>query len=399
VLLALPPENQRRLSGRDFAREWQKAFGDQGGLEALNFTGETKITGGEPVRLEVFHTDQDIASKAASSLAERLKELSGLSSVDDGIHVGKPQLKLNFKNSGLQMGITAEDMARQVRNRYHGAEALRFVRDGNEVKVMVRISEKERTHSGDLHDVMLRNQYGVLVPLTQVAEITRTQTYTSLFRRDGKRVFPVTADISIGISDDMIENELEEKILPELSKEFPGVSINFGGEEEEIDESLDALGKGFLIILGIMYLLMTLYFNSCVQPLLVLSVIPFSFIGAVWGHILLGYDLSIVSIMGIIAMTGVVVNDSLVLVTTCNRNLAKGMTLHQGIVEAVCNRFRPILLTSLTTILGLTPLLLETSEQAQFLIPAAISLSFGLALGTVITLVMMPVFLWLFSER
>lgn len=399
VLLRLPPAESRRISGPAFAREWQRAFGDQDELESLNFTGETKITGGEPVRLNVFHSDENTAAEAAFLLGESLKKIPGLSSVDDGIHAGKPQLKLVLKKDALKMGITAEDMARQIRNRYYGAEAYRFVRDSNEIRVMVKLTEEERRHSSSLQEVMLRNQYGALVPVSQVAEISRTQTPTTMVRRDGRRIFPVTADIMTGISDDFIEEELEEKILPVLFEKFPGLSITFGGEEEEIDEALGALGKGFLAVLGIMYLLLTLYFNSSWQSLLVLAVIPFSLIGAVWGHIILGYDLSIVSIMGIIAVTGVVVNDSLVLVTTFNRNRANNTGFRHRVLEAVCQRFRPIILTSLTTVTGLAPLMIETSEQAQFLIPAAISISFGLAFGTVITLTFIPVSLCFFSKR
>ncbi len=399
VLLGLPPREKRTVSGPEFALEWQKAFGDRGKLESVNFTGETKITGGEPIRLEVFHPDTGTAEKAASFIGEKMGEIPGLSSIDDGVHAGKPQLKLSFKKDGLKMGITAEDMANQVRHRFYGAEAYRFVRDGNEIKVMVRLSEKERGDISTMQEVMLKNQYGSLVPLSQVAEITRNHTRTNLVRRDGKRIFPVTADIMTGISDDFIEDELDEKVLSALTKKFPGVSVTIGGEEEEIDDALGALGNGFMVVLGIIYLLLTLYFNSWKQPLLVMSVIPFSLIGAVWGHIAFGYDLSIVSIMGIIAMAGVIVNDSLVLVTGFNRNISMDMSIHKGIIKAVCDRFRPIILTSLTTIFGLAPLMFETSEQAQFLIPAAISISFGIAFGTLITLTMIPASLWIFSKR
>jgi multidrug efflux pump subunit AcrB len=396
VLMALPSIEERTLSGREFAQVWQHTFGDPGKLEALNFTGETKVTGGEPIRLEVFHPNQLIARKAALSLGERMRSVPGLSAIDDGIRAGKPELKLALKENGLRMGLTAEDMAKQIRHRYHGAEALRFVRDGNEIKVMVRLEEKARKQLDALQAVLLKTPSGALIPLTEVADITQAHSFTSLARRDGKRIYPVTADIGIGISDDVIEETLEENLLPKLRAEFPGVSVNFGGEEEEINESLTALSNGFLVVLVVMYLLLALCYNSYRQPLLVLSVIPLSFIGAVWGHILLGYDLSIVSVLGIIAMTGVVVNDSLVLVTTYNRYLAKGIDHHFAIVNAACHRFRPILLTSLTTFFGLVPLLLETSEQAQFLIGAAISISFGLVFGTIITLVILPGLLWLF---
>jgi multidrug efflux pump subunit AcrB len=398
ALVAMPPNSERTISGREFAREWKNAFGEPDELEALNFTGETNITGGEPLRLEVYHHDPSVARAAALSLGDQLREFSGLTSVDDGIRAGKPELKLELKSDGLHMGMTAADMAKQIRHRFHGAEAIRFVRGGNEVKVMLRLLEKERRRSDSLQEVLLRNPAGDLVPLTQVAEIIQTRSFTSLARRNGKRVYPVTADIMFGVSDDYVEDVLEEEILPALTSEYPGVSVNFGGEEEEIDESLNALGKGFLVVLGVLFLLLALHYNSYIQSILVLSVIPFSFIGAAWGHILLGYDLSIVSLLGVIATAGVVVNDSLVLVTTYNRNRACGMSHHGAIMDAACHRFRPILLTSLTTFFGMMPLLLETSEQAQFLIPAAVSISFGLAFGTLITLVLLPVLIYLFPR-
>jgi len=399
VLTALPPGAERTISGPEFAGAWQNTFGEPNELEALNFTGETKVTGGEPVMLEVFHPDQAVARKAAITLGERLRTLAGLSSVDDGVRVGKPELKISLKEKGLRMGLSAADVAKQIRHRYYGAEALRFVRDGSEVKVMVRLSRKERIHPGTLQEVLLKSPSGKLIPLIEVAEITQTHSFTSLARCDGKRIFPVSADISFGVSDDVVEDALEEKILPDLIADFPGVSVRFGGEEEEEDESLGVLWNGFLVVLAVIYLLLALHFNSYIQPLQVLSVIPFSFIGAVWGHILLGYDLSIVSVIGIIAMAGVVVNDSLVLISTYNRYRSDGVDHHRAVVDAACHRFRPILLTSLSTFFGLVPLLLETSEQAQFLIPAAISISFGLAFGTLITLVLVPGIQWLLPGK
>jgi multidrug efflux pump subunit AcrB len=399
VLMALPRKEERKLSGREFARAWQNAFGRPGEFEALRFTWETKITGGEPLRYEVYHTDPSVARMAALFLAGRLKTCDGLTSVDDGIRAGKPQLKIELKDSGLRMGLTAEAMARQVRNRYHGAEALRYIRDGSEVKVMVRLNESDRSTRSSLEEILLKNDSGDLIPLTEVADITQTRAFTSLVRRNGKRIYPVTADIMVGISDSAVKNFIKGEILPVIMDEFPGVSVNLGGEEEESDEALTALGNAFLVVFGVFYLLLALHYNSYVQPLLILSVVPFSLIGAVWGHILLGYDLSIISLLGITAMTGVVVNDSLVLVTAHNRYYSNGMDRQSAILDAVCQRFRPILLTTLTTVFGLMPLLLETSEQAQFLIPAVISISFGLTFGSVITLVLVPGFLCLLPKK
>jgi multidrug efflux pump subunit AcrB len=393
VLVALPNEKERTLSGQEFATTWQKVFGDPQGLEALNFTGETNVTGGEPITLEVFHPDPETARKAALSLGGRMRLLAGLTSVDDGVRSGKPELQLRIKDNGLHMGITAEALAKQVRHRYHGAESFRFVRNGNEIRVMVRLYESERGPLNRLADVQIKSPGGALVPLTEIADITQTRSFTSMIRRDGKRIYPVTADIIFGIDDDGVEDIVEDTIVPLVMKDFPGVSIHFAGEEEENDEALESLGKGFLIVLGLIFLLLVFQYNSYIQPLLIMITIPFSCIGAIWGHIFMGYDLSIVSVIGVIAMAGVVVNDSLVLVTTYCRGLTVGLPQQQAIVDAACKRFRPILLTSLTTFFGLIPLLLETSEQAQFLIPAAISISFGLVFGTVVTIVLVPVLL------
>ncbi len=399
VLVALPPEKYRPLTGQEFARAWQNKFGEPGTLEALNFTGETNVTGGEPIRLELFHPLPSVARAAALSLGKRLRDVPGLSSIDDGIRSGKPELTFTLKLHGLHMGLTAEEMAKQIRHRYHGVETLRFVRDSSEVKVMVRLSEEERGEKNALREVLLKCPSGAMVPLTELADIARTHSFTALARRDGKRIYPVTADIRIGFDEDVVEDILEDDVIPRIISEYPGVSIAFGGEEEAIDESLALLGNGFLIVLGIMFMVFVFYFNNYIQPLLVLSVIPFSLIGAVWGHILLSANLSIISVVGILAMAGVVVNDSLVLVTTYNRRRAAGTDHRRAIVDAACHRFRPILLTSLTTFCGLMPLLLERSEQAQFLIPAAISISFGLVFGTLITLVLVPSLLELFSGR
>jgi multidrug efflux pump subunit AcrB len=396
VLVALPPVPQRTLSGREIAAAWEAAFGPPDNLTALNFTGEQRVGGGEPIQLEVFHPDPGRARSAARSLGLYLRAFPGLTAVDDGLRVGKPQLDIRLKPHGLQMGLTAAAVAQQVRHRFHGAEALRFVRDGNEVRVMVRLSAAECERREALEAVVLSRPSGALVPLTAVAAIEETRAFTTIARRDGKRIYPVTADICFGLSDDVVEDLLEEQILPRLKAEFPGVGIGFGGEAEEEGEALGTLGIGFLIALSVTYLLLALHFNTYLQPLLVLSVIPFSCIGAVWGHILLGYDLSIVSLIGIVAMTGVVVNDSLVLVTAYNRQRVLGAAPLPAIVNAACQRFRPILLTTLTTFFALMPLLLETSEQAQFLIPAAVSLSFGLVFGTAITLVLVPGFTRLF---
>ncbi len=399
VIMALPPGDERTISGTQFAQKWQQKFGDIGGLEALTFTGEKNVTGGEPIRLEIFHSDESIAQNAALRLGERMRLVAGLTSIDDGLRAGKPELKLSLKKQGVLMGITAEELASQVRSRFHGVEALQITRNGNSVKVMVRLDKKERTQVASLENALLKAPSGNMVPLTEVADISKSQSTTGLYRRDGKRIYPVTADIMTGVSDDVVEDILENGILPQLLAEYPGISINFAGEEEEDDEALTTLGSGLIIVLVIMYVLFAIQFNSYVQPLLVLSVIPFAFIGAIWGHILLGYEISIISVVGIIAMVGVIVNDSMVLMAAYNAFHNEGTIHPRAILKAACRRLQPILLTTLTTFFGLFPIMLETSEQAQFLIPMAISISFGLVFGTFIVLVLLPQLILLFGKK
>jgi multidrug efflux pump subunit AcrB len=395
VIMALPKEEERIISGREVARLWQHRFGDPRGIEALSFTGETNVTAGEPIRLELFHPDESISRKAAINLGERMRMVAGLSAVDDGLRTGKPELIITLKDQGVRMGLSAQDVAGQIRHRFYGAKAMQVMRDGNDIKVMVRLAETERQQRSALEDALVKTPDGTLAPLSEVATIIQGQSSTILTRRDGKRIYPVTADVMTGVSDDVVEETLEEELLPEFLVEYPGLMIGFGGEEEEDDESLAALGNGFLIVLGVIYVLLVMKFNSYIQPLLVLSVIPFAFIGAIWGHILLGYNLSIISVIGIIAMAGVVVNDSLVLVTAYNSLRASGVAHVRAITEAACRRLHPILLTTVTTFIGLMPMLLETSEQAQFLIPMAVSLSFGLIFGTFIVLALLPSLLML----
>jgi multidrug efflux pump subunit AcrB len=390
VIVSLPEERKRVISGRELANLWQKSFGHPPGIDVLSFTGETNVTGGEPIRLELFHPDDSVAQKAAIVLGERMRMLPELTAVDDGLRAGKPELIIKLKEHGIRMGLTTHDVARQIRHRFHGADAGHIMRNGLDVKVMVRLPENERKLRSSLENALIKTSDGNLIPISEVATITQGKSTTILSRRDGKRIYPVTADVVVGIDDDLVEEILEEEILPEILFEYPGLKIGIGGEEEEGDESLAALGNGFIIVLGVIYVLLAIKFNSYIQPLIVLSVIPFAFIGAIWGHILLGYDLSIISVIGIIAMAGVVVNDSLVLVTAYNSMRASGFTHTRAIIEAACRRLHPILLTTLTTFFGLMPMLMETSEQAQFLIPMAVSLTFGLLFGTFIVLILLP---------
>ena len=399
VLMALPPIKDRHLSGQEFARQWQDAFGETDGLEALTFTGETSLTGGDPVNLELYHPEASKAREAAQKLGELMGRETGLTSVDDGLRAGKPELKVTLNDHGMKNGIAAQELAEQIRHRFYGAEALRISRGGNDIKVMVRLSEKERGQISSLENLLLKTPSGTFIPLIEIASITQGKSTTRLSRRDGKRIYSVTAQVMPGISDDEMAVILRENVLPLILDQYPGLQINFTGDQEEMEEGAGSLGKGFFIAIGLIFALLALQFNSYIQPLLIFSVFPFAIIGAVWGHIILGYELSIVSVIGMIAMAGVVVNDSIVLMAAFNHYRNTGNSLRNAIVLAACRRLRPIVLTTLTTFFGLVPLMLETSMQAQFLIPMAVSISFGLIFGTFIILVVLPALIYLFSTK
>lgn len=399
VLAALPEAGQRTLSSREFAVKWQQAFGDPGMLEALDITGETNISGGEPIQIELMHPEPAVARAAAMALGERMRGLAGLTSIDDGVRTGKPELQFSLTEAGLAKGLTPQSLGRQIRDRFQGIEAARFICNGQEVTVRVRLTPKERSRLETLDRIRLELDGNSVIPLNQAATVSKGRSPTRLMRRDGVRIYPVSADIAFGYSDDVIEGALEDDIIPGLMRQFKGLSVRFAGEEEENSEALTALGTGFALVLAVMYLLMVYAYHCPIKPFLVLSVIPFAFIGAVWGHILFGADLSIISVVGIVAMTGVVVNDAIVLLSGVNTVKATGVHGKTAVLKAACQRFRPILLTTLTTCLGLLPLMLETSEQAQFLIPAAISMAFGLMGSTLITLLLFPVLLSFFVSE
>ncbi len=398
VLVALPPEKERKISGSEFANLWQQRFGEIGGVEASSFSGEVNVMGGEPFHLELSHADDVVAQRAALSLADRIRLVEGIVAVDDGLRSGKPEFNIILKKHAVEYGLTLSEIAKQIQHRFYGMEAMRFVKNGSDIRVMVRLTRKERGALHALDHILIKTPHNTLVPLLEIADITQGQSPTSLLRRDGKRIYSVIADIAGGENEDGVEDIVDESIIPQILKEFPGVKIGFGGDEEEIDQSLSALGNGFLIVICVLYTIFAVQFNSYIQPLLILSVVPFAFIGAIWGHIILGYDISIMSVVGGIAMAGVIVNDSLVLVTRYNQLYMNGVPHIKAIADATCSRFRPVFLTTLTTFLGLAPMMLETSEQAQFLIPMAVAISFGLIFGMLIVLIFLPVLLRLFGR-
>ena len=392
VQVFLKPADQREFSGADFARVWRASIGTIPGLESLGFKAEVGPTGGLPIDIQLAHRSRTILETAAQELAGELSGYAGVTDIDDGVSLGKPQLNFRVKPEARNLGLNATDLARQVRGAFYGVEALRQQRGRNEVKVMVRLPESERRSSFTIEHLILLTEQGGEISLAEAAEIEAGRAYTEIKRREGRRIAAVTADIDDQIANantvmaEVIANELEA-----LTKKYPGLTYSVEGQQAEQQESLSALGLGFALAMLLIYTLLAIPFRSYVQPLIVMLAIPFSFIGALIGHLLLGYGLSLISMFGIVALAGVVVNDSLVLIAATNRlREEQQVSLHDAVIQGAMNRFRPIVLTSLTTFFGLAPMIFETALQARFLIPMAVSLGFGILFGTVIILVIVP---------
>ncbi|RLC27284.1 MAG: AcrB/AcrD/AcrF family protein, partial [Deltaproteobacteria bacterium] len=274
---------------------------------------------------------------------------------------------------------------------FYGAEALRLQRDEDEVKVLVRFPESERKSLIDIEDMRIRAADGSEVPFDQVARVKMERGYSSIERTQRRRVIKVTADIDETVSNaNEIRSDLVKNFLPQLRNDYPGLRFTIEGEGKEQKESLTDVLDGFVIALFGIYVLLAIPFKSFTQPFIVMAAIPFGIIGAIFGHMVMGHNLSILSMFGIVGLTGVVVNDSLVLIDATNRLRSDGTDAHDAVARAGAMRFRAIILTSITTFAGLTPIILDRSMQAQFLIPMAVSLAFGVLFATGITLLLIP---------
>jgi len=387
----LTPPAMRPLSTNAVTELWRQATGPIIGSQSLRYESDRGGPGGgASIAIELSHRDIAILDQASSILAARLEDFSPVKDVDDGYAPGKIQINFKVNEWGESLGLTTLEVGRQLRNAYQGTVALRQQRGNNEVTVRVRLPEEQRISEFNVESLLITTPAGVFVPLQEVATVERGRAYTSITRRDGRRTVTVSANVApIGESPIIIE-AMNRTVLPELAATFPGLSYSYTGRQADRKESMSSLFSGFLFALGGIYFLLAIPFRSYLQPIVVMIAIPFGMIGAVFGHMIMSYNLSIMSMMGMVALTGVVVNDSLVLVDYANKKQRKGIPPPQAIREAGIRRFRPVLLTTLTTFGGLAPMIFETSRQARFMIPMALSLGFGIVFATVITLALVP---------
>ena len=390
VEIVMKPPDERDFTAKQMIDLWRENIGDIEGVDQITFEAERGPGGARPdISIDLSHPDVAVLEKASHAFMERVATFSEVRDINDNYNMGKIQLGFELLPEGRNLGLTPTDVGQQVRDAFYGALAMRQLRGINEIEVRVKLPLEERKDLYNLEDFIIRAPNGTAVPLMSVVKVTEGQTFTNINRRDGKRVVNVSMDAEPASAQNRILESLTTDILPQLRADFPGITWTFEGSEAEMRESTEALWSGFVIAMLLMYALLAAALNSYTQPLVVMLAIPFGIIGAVIGHILLGYDLSLVSLMGIIALSGVVVNDSLIMIDHVDKHRGNRPAF-EAIHEAGARRFRPIILTTLTTFGGLTPIILETSSQAYQLIPMAVSLGFGIVFATSIILVIVP---------
>jgi multidrug efflux pump subunit AcrB len=391
VRIYLTPPKVRPISTSKMTQLWREETGEIAGLETIKFESDAGGPGrGAAISVELSHRDIGVLEHASAELAAAMEYFPNVIDIDDGFSPGKQQIDFKVRPEAQSLNLHAADIARQVRQSYYGAEALRQQRGRNEVKIMVRLPREERISEFHLEEMILRTPDGGEVPLVEAVTLERGRADTSIERRNGRRVVTVSADVRPRSQAAQVTAVLNSDTIPALSARYPGLSFSYEGRMADRTESIQSLIRGLLIALVIIYAMLAIPLNSYIQPLIIMLAIPFGLVGAVIGHLIMGYSLSVLSLFGIVALSGVVVNDSLVLIDFANRRRKKGSIAVEAIQDAAIQRFRPIMLTTLTTFGGLAPMIFETSRQARFLIPMAISLGYGIVFATVITLVIVP---------
>ncbi|MCP4288357.1 MAG: efflux RND transporter permease subunit [Gammaproteobacteria bacterium] len=386
----VPPEDrQSQVTSSELVREWRKMIGIVPGAESLTFKAEIGHVS-DPIDIQFSGNDFATLSEVADKMKAQLRLYPTVFDIEDSFSDGKEELQVELKEEAHALGLTRSDVLNQIRHAFYGFQVQRIQRGRDDVRVMVRYPGPERTSVSNLADQRISNSNGQSVPLSQVVELKAGKSPTSIIRIDRYRTVKVTADVNKAKANmTLIQSELTE-YLDRLLLQYPGISYELGGEAREQRESFGSMGAGLLIVLFVIYALLAIPFKSYVQPFIVMSIIPFGAIGALGGHWIMNMDLTMLSMLGMMALVGVVVNDSLILVDFINKN-QKNMGLRESILKAGIARFRPVMLTSLTTFIGIMPLLFEQSTQAQFLIPMAVSLGFGVLFATFITLLLVPV--------
>ncbi len=407
VEVQLVPPDQRTHTTRQLIDRWRDSVPKIAGTEVLKFGSPSMGPGGTAIEFKLLATESSTQylDDAVEEMKAYLATKKGVLDIEDDSRTGKQEIVLRLNEQGKAMGLNENDLAGTIRAIYFGEEVMRLQRGRHEVKLMVRYPRDERENMENFESIRVRNAQGLELPLSEVAAIEFRNSPAEINRLDQRRSITISADVDEDeanarlIIAEMKEPDSEIKKIINSYREKYGanLSIDWEGEQAQTEESMVSMFTGFAVALLAMFILLTLEFRSYIQPLIILSIIPFGWLGAILGHALLQLNLTLFSFFGLIALTGVIVNDSIVLVDFINRSVRNGTPLFDALMQSGVRRFRPILLTSLTTVAGLFPMLLERSLQAQVLIPMAASLIFGLATGTFLILILVPIFYHMYA--
>ena len=397
----LIPGDERPYSANQVVAMWREALGEVVGAKSISFDAERGAgpVSGRPFTMELRGSDTETLQQASEELSDILESLSGVKDVTSSFSSGKPQWDIQLNNQGRSLGLTATDVASQVRAALYGARAIRQQRGKNEVTVLVRLPEDERRYQTDIEQLQIVTPTGARVPLIQIANLEKTTAPTLIERKESQRLVSVSAAVEPRSLIPNLQATLQTDYLPQLQQKYPSLKMGYGGRQADEQESKSSLLNGLFFTLMGIYILLAVPFRSYKQPLLIMAVIPFGIVGSLAGLLMLGYGLSIIAIMGMLALCGVVVNDSLILVDYANQLKREGSSAKQAIMDAAERRFRPILLTTLTTFGGLAPMVFETSRQAKFITPMAVSLGFGILFTTFVCLLLLPTLYVLLEGR
>jgi multidrug efflux pump subunit AcrB len=390
VIIEIDRDKRAKISTRDLSEQWSELIGEIPKLEELELNYSVGRSG-KALQFILASSDNAQLNKASIDLQEQLSRYPGIYNISDSMQAPRPEIELKLKPEAQHLSLSLSDLARQVRQGFYGAEVQRVPRDKEDIKVMLRYNKEERESLSHLETIRIRTQNGEELPFSAVAEIAYVPSYLQIQRIDRQRTITVSAEaLKHGSDTNQVTEDLINNHFPRWKQQYPELSISLEGEQLERREFNTAFMFGALKALLVIYIIMAIAFHSYWQPVIILTAVPFGFMGAILGHMLLGKDISIFSFLGILACAGVVVNDNLVLIDRINQLRNQKMNLKAALIQAGADRFRPIILTSLTTFIGLIPIMLETSLQAQFLIPMVISLAFGVVFATGVTLILVP---------
>ena len=406
VEVQLTSASDRTYTTDDLNNLWRQELPKISGAETLKFDKPAMGPSGAAIEFKLLADDKGVkhldavTEECKKYLASRL----GVTDIEDDSQLGKVEQVLRLNELGRSLGLNETTLASTIRAGYFGEEVMRLQRGRHEVKLMVRYPREARNNMEDFEQIRIRDNAGVERPLLEVADVRYQRAFSEINRLDQRRSVTVSANVDREKANaSEIIAEMKSTVIPELIDSYrekygANLSVNWEGEQAQNEESMASMAAGFVVALLCMFVLLTLVFRSYVQPAIILAIIPFGWLGAILGHVLIGIDLTLFSFFGLIALTGVVVNDSIVLVDFINRRIQEGMPVFDALMSAGKRRFRPIMLTSFTTVAGLFPMLLETSLQAQVLIPMAASLIFGLITGTLLILILVPVFYHVYAS-